>query len=484
VAQVLKRTTTTAASQTTGGSLVERWLAYLTTRIDGASLALFRICFGLIMLWEVWRYFTKGWIPRYYIDPTFYFSYLPFVQPWPGEGMYWHFFALGVLAVFIALGLYYRVAASLFFLGFTYVFLLDKTQYLNHFYLISLLSLMMAIIPVHRTWSLDAAWRGRGGGGSVPRWSLHTLRAHIVIVYFFGGIAKLNPDWLRGEPMGSWLLARADMPILGALFALPFAGLLFAYGGLLIDLTIGFILLWRRTFWLGVLMAIVFNLLNAMIFQIGIFPFFMLGALALFPRPDWPRLLFNRSKSQGAGVGGQGSRVRGQGSGTFDMSTSVTATTRLGPGRRWNASLVIVALLHVYLLAHLALPLRHWIYPGDVNWTEEGHRFSWRMMLREKDVDFMMTATNPQTGERWEVNAYDWLTRRQYGKMVARPDMIHQFAHHVADTYERDTGVRPIINVRAYASLNGNPPRDMIDPAVDLAAQPWSLGPAPWIKRG
>jgi len=443
-----------SASQTRP-ALHTRWLAYLTTPVDGASLALFRIGFGLIMAWEVWRYFSKGWIARYYIEPTFFFSYLPFIRPWPGNGMYWHFWLLGFLALLIALGLYYRLAASLFFLSFSFVFLLDKTQYLNHFYLICLVSLLMSSVPAQRCWSLDAA--GNGGDGRVPRWSLHALRAQIVIVYVFGGIAKLNADWLRGEPIGSWLQSRADIPLLGELFLLPFAGLLFAYGGLLIDLSAGFLLLWRRTFWLGVLIALVFNLLNATIFQIGIFPFFMLAALALFPRPDWPRLLYARIPRLGPPLSPAASITRG--------------------------SLLLIGLLHVYFAAQLLLPLRHWLYPGDVNWTEEGHRFSWRMMLRDKDVDFQMFARNPATGEQWEVYPEAWLSPRQASKMVSRPDMIHQFAHYVADTYQRETGVRPVITVQTSAVLNDRPARPLIDPEADLAAQPWTLGPASWIVR-
>jgi vitamin K-dependent gamma-carboxylase len=452
------------AAHVAGESLVRRWLAYLATPVDGSSLALFRICFGAIMLWEVWRYFSNGWIARYYIDPSFFFSYIPFIRPWPGDWMYVHFLGLGLLAALIACGLFYRLAAWLFFLGFSYVFLLDKTQYLNHFYLISLVSLMMAIVPAQRRWSLDSLRDKRSTDGKVPRWSLHILRAHIVIVYFFGGIAKLNDDWLRGEPIGSWLLARADMPLVGPLLALPATGLLFAYGGLLIDFSVGWLLLWRRTFWLGAAVALVFNITNAMVFSIGIFPYFMLAALVLFPRPDWPRRLLGQQHADTR----RGRRA---------------ATTPSQPVQLGRGQLALLALLHVYLLVQLALPLRHWLYPGDVNWTEEGHRFAWRMKLRDKDVDFVMLATDPRSGERWAVEPRDYLTNRQYSKMVARPDMIHQFAHYVADLHEREAGVRPQIQVRAFASLNDRPAEDLIDTNVDLAAQPWTLGPASWIKH-
>ncbi|NJN19822.1 MAG: hypothetical protein HC822_28090 [Oscillochloris sp.] len=46
-----------------------RWRAYLLAEVNGASLALFRVLFGLVMAWEVVRYVQHGWIARYYIAP-------------------------------------------------------------------------------------------------------------------------------------------------------------------------------------------------------------------------------------------------------------------------------------------------------------------------------------------------------------------------------------------------------------------------------
>lgn len=133
----------------------------LFSRVDIASLVYFRVAFGLIMVWEVWRYFSHDWIRALYIDPPFTFKYYGFewVEAWPGVGMYLHFAALGVLAAFIALGFLYRLSAALFFVGFTYVFLLDQSNFLNHFYLISLVSLLLVFVPAHRAFSLDAWMR-------------------------------------------------------------------------------------------------------------------------------------------------------------------------------------------------------------------------------------------------------------------------------------------------------------------------------------
>ncbi|MHC4108371.1 MAG: HTTM domain-containing protein, partial [Planctomycetota bacterium] len=149
--------------------------------VDIASLVLFRIMFGAIMLWEVWRYFDHGWIRRYYIEPVFHFKYYGFgwVKAWPGDGMYWHFVAMGLLAAFILSGFLYRLSTALFFLAFTYVYLLDQARYLNHFYLVSLISFLMIFVPAHRALSIDAWLRPGIRRDITPAWSIWILRAQM-----------------------------------------------------------------------------------------------------------------------------------------------------------------------------------------------------------------------------------------------------------------------------------------------------------------
>ena len=272
-------------------TLTERLCSRLFRPVDNSFLIFFRIVFGGIMLWEVYRYLSHTWISRYYIEPTVYFTYYGFswVKPWPGRGMYIHFFALGVLATCIIVGFFYRIAATLFFFGFSYVFLLDQTRYLNHFYLIVLISLIMIFVPAERALSVDAWLRPKIRSDTAPTWTLWLLRAQIGIAYIFGGIAKLNGDWLRGEPMRSWLNPYSQLPVFGPLFAKEWVVYSFVMGGLLLDLFVVPLLLWRRTRPYAFVAAVIFNLINSVIFQIGIFPWFMLGATLLFFPPDLMR---------------------------------------------------------------------------------------------------------------------------------------------------------------------------------------------------
>ena len=90
------------------------------------------------MIWEAWLILSKNWVEEHYMPGVFHFTYWPFdfVQPWPSPGMEIHIVAIGVLGGMIALGLFYRFAAVCLFFAFTYVFLLEQTRYLNHFYLV------------------------------------------------------------------------------------------------------------------------------------------------------------------------------------------------------------------------------------------------------------------------------------------------------------------------------------------------------------
>ncbi|WP_437724460.1 HTTM domain-containing protein [Sorangium sp. So ce861] len=457
-------TSTTSTTPTTATrALARRWAAYLSAEVDAASLAVFRVAYGALIAWEVVRYVLHDRIYRYYIEPGFFFSFVPFIRPWGGTGMYWHFAAVFVLSLLCAAGLFYRVSAALLCAALTYVFLLDKAQYLNHLYLLCLVGLLLAVAPAHRALSLDRlrarraspAGAPRAEAETAPRLYLFALKAQIAIVYFYGGVAKLNGDWLRGQPLTMWLAVHRDAPLVGPLLATPAAGLALSWAGLLIDLSMGFLLFSRRTFPIGAALAVVFNLSNALLFKIGIFPYAMIASLALFADPSWPRrrlpFLFRSADRPGGGAG----------------------VPSPAAGRRRGLPL---ALLHGYLLVHLAVPLRHWAYPGDVAWNEAGHRFSWRMKLRDKNVSELdIRVLDPRTGVRESLDLAGWLTERQLGEMCTRPDMIVDFAHHVADRWREDFGVRPIVTAKVVASLNGGPYRDLVDPTLDLASQPRGL---------
>ena len=435
------------------------WWSRLFEQTAVAPLAFFRVAFGLVMVWEVWRYFTYGWIARYYMDPVYYFTYLGFdwIHPWPGNGMVIHFALLAVLGVMIAAGLFYRLSAVLFFLGFTYVFLLDQTQYLNHFYLVSLLSFLLIFVPANRYLSLDSLLRPGIRSRMVPAWTVWLMRFQVAVPYFFGGIAKINPDWLRGSPMYFWLGERTDFPLIGQWFTERWMAYLFSYGGLFFDLLVVPFLLWRRTRTPALIVMTLFHLTNYRLFNIGIFPWLMMIATWILFAPDW--LQRTRLWRLG-GVPDQG------------VLTSMTPYPR---------QRLVASILAVYIAFQVLFPLRHYFYPSYVSWSEEGHNFAWHMKLRGKGGDIQFYVVDHASGEREEVDLSLYLNDRQIGKMSVRPDMILQFAHDLAADYtaigRSDFG----IYVDSWATLNDHVWQLLIDPAADLSQQPRSIWADSWI---
>ncbi|MCW1886335.1 HTTM domain-containing protein [Luteolibacter flavescens] len=416
--------------------------------VDGASLAVFRIAFGLLMFFDAVVYLKRGWVRALYIDPAFHFSYLGFdwVKPWPGDGMMAHFIVLAIAALMVAAGLFYRIATVVLFLALAQVFLIDAAEYLNHLYLICLIAFALIFVPAHRLWSLDAIRDSSKSSPTMPACWLWLMRIQVGIPYFFGGIAKLNGDWLRGEPLGTWLAKRADFPWIGPWLTEKWVALLFSYSGLILDLAFVPLLLWKRTRLAAYVLVLCFNAMNGWLFEIGVFPWMMVAASLLFFPPEWPRF---------------GRKAR---------------PTNHMP----RVSKPVLAGIAVYLAIQVLLPLRHWPYPGDVAWTEEGHLYSWRMKLRDKQSERLaFRVRDLQSGHQWEIEPGDFLTDRQAFRMPGQPDLIHQFAIHIADEYRREYGMDVAVTVDTSVSLNGREAAVMIDPAVDLAREPRN----PWHKR-
>lgn len=256
--------------------------------LDGASAVFFRIVFGMIMANWAWDYLSLGIVTRIYVEPKFHFTYYLFdwVTPWPGNGMYVHFVGLCLLAVAITCGFLYRLSALAFALGFTYVFLLERTNYQNHYYLIVLISWWLPWLPLNRSVSIDAWLWPNKRSETIPAWVLWVLQFHVGLPYLFGGIAKLNADWLLGEPLTQMLLSKSSLPFLGTVFSMEGIGVALAWGGMLFDLGIVPLLMWKRSRGIAYFLCIIFHLMNSVVFNIHIFPWFMLAATPIFFEPD------------------------------------------------------------------------------------------------------------------------------------------------------------------------------------------------------
>lgn len=426
--------------------------------VDVLPLVCFRIFFGAMMLYHVGTYFSGGWIEAFYVLPKFHFTYPGFswVKPWPGQGMYYAFGVMGLAAFGILTGFMYRFSALVFAVCFVHVFFIEKATYQNHYYLICLISGIMVFIPAHRMWSVDAWWNPKLRSQTAPQIWLWLLRIQLAIPYFYGGIAKINYDWLHGMPMRSWLEQRTWLPVIGPWLAQESTVMFFSWGGLIFDLAIVPALLWRRTRLVGYFLALAFHLANSLLWNIGIFPWFMVGAtLLFFPAGTFRKSLFRRGIRRS------------------EHTETVVVPDR---GKRFT-----IAAIGLYLAWQLLFPFRHYLYPGNVSWTEEGHHFAWQMMLRDKTVGvrFFVQESNSQKCGILEVSRI--LHDRQLSRMGKDPDMILDFVQFISDQH-RDHGLGELeIHVLALASLNGRKPQLLMDPTIDYSAVRRVWGTQPWI---
>lgn len=434
--------------------------AWLGEPVDAAGVGAFRLLFGLLMAGAVVRFVARGWVKELYLDPPFHFTYLGFdwVRPFSPPGMALLFALMGLSALFVALGAFTRVAAAVFFLTFTYAELIDRATYLNHYYLVSLLAFLFVVLPVGRAFSFDAR-RAGVGAGTVQRWVHVLLRVQIGLVYVFAGLAKLNHDWLfEAQPLRLWLARFGDLPLVGRLLLEPAAAYFTSWAGALFDLFIVPLLLIPKTRKPAYAVAVVFHGSIWLLFPIGMFSFLMLTCATLFFEPTWPRALIARVRP-----------------GAREASPP---DSRAFPAQPLSPQLL--AALGLYVAVGVAMPLRLLLYPGASSWTEEGFRFAWRVMLTEKTghVEFEIVDL---AGRRTRLNPRSELTPLQYAMMATQPDMIQQFAHHLARRHEAEGRGRVRVYAHSWAALNGRPSQRLIDPTVDLAAEVRSIFPKRFI---
>jgi len=437
--------------------------------VDNASLIAFRIFFGALMLASVVRFWAYGWIRDIYIAPPFHFHWLGFswLEPWPGLGMYIHFAILGLASACIMLGLFYRLATVIFFFTFTYVELLEKATYLNHYYLISLLGLLLIFMPLHHSVAIDAWRRPSLRRDTAPAWVLWLLRFQIGVVYFFAGVAKIGPDWLlRGEPLGIWLAAHTNIPLVGPWLAERWVARSASFFGAAFDLSVVFFLLHDRTRKWAYALVVVFHAFTGYLFPIGIFPWVMTFSALIFFPADWPRRLL--AKMPRVAAWGQNDSVP-----TLSDELAVT-------GKRAWIGRVGLAFLAIYVLLQILIPLRRFLYPGNTAWTEEGFRFAWRVMLVEKVGFVEYRVRDVKTGRETILDPARYLSPLQMKMMAMSPDMILEMAQMIARD-EKKRGKDVEVRADAFVTMNGRPSQRLVDPNTNLALEKDSIWPKRWI---
>ena len=493
--------------------------SYLNSNTDAASLAFYRLAFGIMMFLGMVRFALNGWIDKFYIKPVFHFTYYGFewVKPF-GYATYGLFVICALSALMVAFGYKYRLGIILFFLSFTYIELMDKTTYLNHYYFISVMSFVLIFLPANVFFSADAKNNPQLHSETVPRYTVDVLKILLGIVYFYAGLAKLNSDWLiDAMPLKIWLTGTTHLPVIGPLLGKEWVAYAFSYIGAVYDLFIVFLLLNRRTRWFAFALVVVFHVLTRILFPIGIFPFVMIVSSLVFFSGGFhrkileglkfkvsgfrfpSRWLSGLSKESGAALLNpnlphplpinisqkhqdeicENPRLRSISPIRVPISTLGKLPTTIN--RQPTTKKLIPAFLALFVLFQLIFPFRYLAYPQELFWTEEGFRFSWRVMLMEKAGYTQFKVMDSMTGKTVYINNHDHLTAFQEKQMSFQPDFILEYAHYLHDFYARKGMADPAVYADSYVALNGRLSTRYIDPKVNLAKQNESFSHKTWI---
>ena len=427
-------------------SLDDRYQAWLFKRVTIAPLVVFRIVFGLLLFYSIYRTYAEGWIEELYIYPDFHFSFVSWITPLSGTGIYIVFSLLAISALGIAFGFLYRLSTITHFVLFTYVELLDKTYYLNHYYLVTLLVFWMIWVPAHNWYSIDAKLFPHIKSTSCSHWHILIFKLQLSIVYFFAGFAKVNSDWLfRAEPMATWLPGKYQLPIIGSIMKYKQLAYLFSWVGCLYDLTIWIFLWFKKTRAVAYVAVVIFHILTGILFpRIGMFPYIMMTSTIIFFSSRFHEKILSY-------IGGK-----------FPDETLNEASVALS-----RQSLISKFIL-VYLIIQVLLPLRYLSYGGNIFWHEQGYRFSWRVMLMEKNGYTSFIVRDPIEEIQREADQSIYLTPFQRQQLRSQPDMMIQFGRFLGDQFKKEKGYDPEVYVKSRISLNARRSQPFTDETYDI----------------
>ncbi|WP_419213568.1 HTTM domain-containing protein [Maribacter sp. X9] len=420
----------------------------LFQRMDNSPLIIFRIFFGILVALECFGAIVTGWVRRNLIEPNYHFPFIDFewLRPLPGYGMYIYYVIMGLLGICIAIGLRYRTSIILFTLLWSGTYLMQKTAYNNHYYLLILISFIMCFFPANGSHSLDVKSNSNLRSDTMYGYVKWVIVLQLFIVYTYAAIAKMYGDWLDFSMIDVLMKPKKDYAIVGSLLQEHWVHQIIGTAGILFDLLIVPALLWKPTRKIAFFLSIFFHLFNSVIFQIGIFPYLSLAFSVFFFEPETIRNLF------------------------FKKKTPYTDNEFKEPSYK-NVLLTFGA---IYFGLQLLLPLRHYIIADDVLWTEEGHRMSWRMMLRSRSGKGVFTVVDKNTKEKFPIDPDDYLIKSQKRKVYAHPDFAWQFAQYLKLEFEKEGKEVSVYLKESRISINGKSYVPFINDKTDLASEKWN----------
>lgn len=420
--------------------------SYLLKNTSILPLAIFRMAFGFLLCFSLFRFLYNGWIEDCYTNPNFHFTYQFFgwVRSFDVTTMYTIVIICALSALLIGIGFLYRAATIVFFFTFTYLELIEKSWYLNHYYFVSLVAFLLILVPANRNFSIDVKLFPKIQLNKTPNWTVDIFKLQLVTVYFFGGIAKLKHDWLlNAQPLNIWLKARTDIPIIGSLFEYDITPYIFSWSGMLYDLIIPFLLWTKKTRPIAYFFVVIFHVLTHILFNIGMFPWVMIFGSLIFITQQECKSIFSFI--------------------TFKFKGNEIKT--YAP---FKTPKFILSFLTLFFTFQILFPLRHHLLTDNLLWTENGFRFSWNVMLMEKNGYTEFNIIDKHSDKHWVEYPSSRLSIVQEKQMSFQPDMIWQYAKYLEKIYREKGYINLEIYVNSKVSLNGRASQTFIDPKKDL----------------
>jgi len=421
---------------------------WLFKHIDNSALIVFRIIFGLLCFLEsVGANFT-GWVKHTLVDPDFTFNFIgfEFLQPLPGNGMYYYYAIMGIFGLLIMVGYKYRFSMFAFTIMWSATYLMQKSSYNNHYYLLMLLSGIMVFLPAHKYASVDVKLNPEIKSYSMPQWCRWVIIIQLFIVYTYASVAKFYPDWLDTSVIKMMMEGKKHYVFVGDFLQQKWLHYVLAYGGILFDGLIVPLLLFKQTRKYAFIGSVFFHVFNSFIFQIGIFPYLALAfSLFFFPTEKIQKLFLKKKPCYTSG----------------EISIPKLKTP-------------LIIGFSIYFIIQIGLPLRHHFIEDNVLRTEEGHRLSWRMMLRIKSGQISYWVENKDSGKRTHIDLNKYLSTKQKRSASTKPDIMWQFAQLLKQDF-KNKGQDVAVYINCKVSVNGKPYKTLINPDIDIANVEWDV---------
>lgn len=442
---------------------LKKLYTWLQKPVAHTPILVFRIVFSLCLLIQTYYFLSEGFINENIIKPFTLFPFFESIQPIENITVFNILINPMMILAYIMLlsniGMLFnkvsRMSTFIFFICFTYFWLLDKGYFNNHYYFISIICFLIALINPKSSFKQNIY---------VPRISLFCLQAMVFIIYFLAGVNKLNPYWLIDMQPMSHILETQSNATGNTFFINPIVLSIMNYGGVFYDLSIGFLLFCKPTRLLGFILVFVFNIINYFLFkeigEIGVFPLIMISTLILFINPQSLNDLFKLNKKPKIEI----------------------------RQNKW-VNIVIIC----FLLIQIILPFRHLLIKGHVDYNTMGQRFSWRMKTMYKkpytdghiQFDVFLQPNNlnlqPLTSfSLYQIEKFSqdnklpkmYLTEKQKTALFYYPDMLPVFAKKTKELILQHNKMPDafdiVIKAKCEMGFMGRAPQSVINSSVDL----------------